>query len=93
MFCKKGKLRSEEMRKIVEERVRLARSTAPQGSSDLLVRQPQVISWGTKKTFNPENLVSMFVGYPPVMGWKQGESGINTSTQSWLMDYRIQVLD
>ena len=58
------KLRSEEMRKIVEERVRLARSTAPQGSSDLPF----------KKTFNPENLVSIFVGYSPVMGQKQDES-------------------
>ena len=78
-YCsrEKGKLtelRSEEMRKIVEERIRLARSTAPQGSSDLLIRQPQVISGVTKKTFNPENLVSIFVGYSPVMGRKQDES-------------------
>ena len=32
-------MRSEEMKKVVEERVKLARSAAPQGSSDLLVRQ------------------------------------------------------
>ena len=78
-YCsrEKGKLtemRVEEMRKIVEERVRLARSTAPQGSSDLLVRQPQVVSWGTKKTFNPESLITVFVRYRPVMGRKQDES-------------------
>ena len=68
------KLRSEKMRKKVEERVRLERSMAPQGSNDLLIRQPQVISGVTKKTFNPEHLVSIFDGYPPVMGRKQDKS-------------------
>ena len=68
------KLRSEKMRKKVEERVRLERSMAPQGSNDLLIRQPQVISGVTKKTFNPEHLMSIFDGYPPVMGRKQDKS-------------------
>ena len=68
------KLRSEKMRKKVEERVRLERSMALQGSNDLLIRQPQVISGVTKMKFNPENLVSIFVGYPPVRGRKQDES-------------------
>jgi len=67
-------LRAEEMRKIVEERVKLARSAAPQGSSDLLVRQPQVVSWGSKLAFNKENLISPFVGYKPVMGRKKDEA-------------------
>ena len=67
-------MRAEELRKTVEERVALARSAAPQGSSDLLVRQPQVVTWGTKMAFNKENLVSVFVGYKPVMGRKQDES-------------------
>ena len=67
-------MRAEEMRKIVEERVKLARSAAPQGSSDLLVRQPQVVSWGSKLAFNKENLISPFVGYKPVMGRKKDEA-------------------
>ena len=67
-------MRSEEMKKVVEERVKLARSAAPQGSSDLLVRQPQVISWGTNKTFNKESIVAKLVGYKPTMGRKQDES-------------------
>ena len=57
----------EEMRKTVEERAALARSAAPQGSSDLLVRQPQVVTWGSKMAFNKESLVSIFVGYKPVI--------------------------
>jgi len=67
-------MRSEEMKKVVEERVKLARSAAPQGSSDLLVRQPQVISWGTKKVFNKEEILAKIVGYKPIMGRKQDES-------------------
>jgi len=67
-------LRSEEMRKVVEERIKLARSAAPQGSSDLLVRQPQLVSWGTKKPFNKEDLVAKLVGYKPTMGRKQDEA-------------------
>ena len=57
----------EEMRKTVEERAALARSAAPQGSSDLLVRQPQVVTWGSKMAVNKESLVSIFVGYKPVI--------------------------
>ena len=67
-------IRAEELRKIVEERVKLARSAAPQGSSDLLVRQPQVVTWGSKLAFNKESLVTPFVGYKPVMGRKNDES-------------------
>ena len=79
-------LRSEEMRKIVEERVKLARSTAPQGSSDLLVRQPQVVARGTKKQLNPEILISNFVGYRPVMGRKQDESCMNKYLKSIMVN-------
>jgi hypothetical protein len=66
-------MRAEELRKVVEDRVRLARSAAPQGSSDLLVRQPQNVTWGTKLTFNKESLVTPFVRYKPVMGRKRDE--------------------
>ena len=66
-------MRAEEMRKTVEERIKLARSAAPQGSSDLLVRQPQVVTWGSKMAFNKENMLSKFVGYKPVMGRNQDE--------------------
>ena len=66
-------MRAEEMRKVVEDRVRLARSAAPQGSSDLLVRQPQNVTWGTKLTFNKESLVTPFVRYKPIMGRKRDE--------------------
>ena len=67
-------MRAEEMRRVVEERVKLARSAAPQGSSDLLVRQPQVVTWGSKLAFNKENLVATLVGYKPVMGRKKDEA-------------------
>ena len=67
-------MRVEEMKDVVEERVKLARSAAPQGSSNLLVRQPQVVSWGTKKTFNKEAILTKMLGYKPVMGRKQDES-------------------
>ena len=73
-------LRSEEMRKIVEERVKLARSTASQGSSD------QVVALGTKKQLNPENLISVFVGYRPVMGRKQDESCMNKYLKSIMVN-------
>ena len=66
-------MRAEELRKVVEDRVRLARSAAPQGSSDLLVRQPQNVTWGAKLTFNKESLVTPFVNYKPVMGRKRDE--------------------
>ena len=67
-------MRSEELKKVVEERVKLARSAAPQGSSNLLVRQPQVVSWGTKKVFNKEDIIAKMIGYKPTMGRKQDES-------------------
>ena len=67
-------LRPEELRKIVEDRVKLARSAAPQGSSDLLVKQPEVVSWGSNKTFNKEALMETLIGYKPKMGRKQDET-------------------
>jgi hypothetical protein len=66
-------LTPEQLREEVERRVKLARSTTPTGSSDLLVRQPQVMAWGNNKPLAKDLLIKEFVKYKPAMGRKQDE--------------------
>ena len=66
-------LTPEQLRDEVERRVKLARSTTPTGSSDLLVRQPQVMAWGNNKPLAKDLVIKEFVGYKPAMGRKQDE--------------------
>ena len=66
-------LTPEQLREEVERRVKLARSTTPTGSSDLLVRQPQVMAWGNNKPLAKDLLIKEFVGYKPAMGRKLDE--------------------
>ncbi len=50
------------MRKIGEDKVNLARSTTPQGSSDLPFEQPKISTWGNKEPSNPMNLEAAIIG-------------------------------
>ena len=46
------RIRSEKLKEIANERLNKARFTTPARGSDLLIKQPPVISWGKNKEFD-----------------------------------------
>ena len=51
------KIRSEKLKEIANERLTKARLTTPVRGSDLLINQPQIISWGKNKEFDKHKLI------------------------------------